>query len=208
MPNQNSKEVLDFLETLGSKDRGDNVTLGHTARVLGELAGFLIEEATANLQNKGHMATGETAASMKIVNVKANTNIMSLDVELLSTYKFLDQGVRGTEGGAGKYSFKTKYPSKKMALAILKWYRKRGAGGKIKYKAKSKNEGKNQKLNRAIKNADNLKSLAYATATNIKKKGIEKTLFFSNAIKATKARQKQMYAKAFKLDIIESINKN
>lgn len=205
---QNSQSILDFLGTIGSKDRGDGVSLNNTAKALVELADFMITTARNNLDKKGNMATGRTASSMKAVNIQTAAAKMSLDIEILSTYKFLDQGVKGVEGGTGKYAFKTKYPNKKMATAILKWLRKRGAGGRTKDKAVSKNEAKNKRIYKKTSSADNLKSLAYATAASIKKKGIRPTKFFSNAVKATEKLQKQKYAKALKLDIIQTINNN
>lgn len=205
---QNSQSTLDFLGTIGSKDRGDNVSLNNTAKALVELAEFMITTARKNLDKKGNMATGRTASSMKAVNIQASAAKMSLDIEILSTYKFLDQGVKGVEGGKGKYAFKTKYANKKMATAILKWLRKRGAGGKVKYKAVSKNEKKNKRINKTLSTADNFKSLAYAVSVGIKKKGIDPTYFFTDAIKATEKLQKQKYAKALKLDIIQTINNN
>lgn len=203
---QNSKDVLEFLGGLGSSDRGDDIKLGHTAKALIECGEFLIKKATANLQKKGHIATGETATSMHVANLQTQTTKMSLDVVLLSTYKFLDQGVRGTEGGAGKYAFKTKFPSKKMATALLKWIRTRSMKGRTKYKPKGAVEKKDVQLNKVVRSADNFKSLAYAVATNIKKKGIKKTSFFSDAIKDTKDFQKKKFAQAFKLDIIENLS--
>jgi hypothetical protein len=203
---QNSKQTLEFLGELGTTDRGDKVPLSHSANALVQLGEFLIKTATKNLQKKGHTATGETASSMRIVNLDIRTIKMSLDIEILDTYKFLDQGVKGTESGAGKYSFKTSHPNKKMATAILKWARKRSLSGKTKYKPKGVNEAKDVKMNKMVTGSDNLKGMAYAISTNIKKFGIEKTLFFSDAVKDTKALQKKKYADAFKLDIIENLS--
>src|SRR4249920_254290 len=115
---QNTKGTLNFLGTLGTVDRGDELPLNNTAKGLVELAGFLIETATDNLQKKGNIATGDTASSMKIVNLDLQGVKKSLDVQILSTYKFLDQGVKGTEGESGKYYFKTKHQGKKAQQAI------------------------------------------------------------------------------------------
>lgn len=201
---QNSKETLSFLDGLGSNDRGDKVEFNNVGAALVELADFLITTARDNMDKKGNTATGQTASSMKASNVKTNATKLQVDISLDSTYKFLDQGVKGVEGGTGKYQFKTKYPNKKMALAILKWVRKRGIA--TKYKAISKTERKNQRIKRMIKKSDNLKGMAYAISTNIKKKGIKPTYFFSKAIEATKKEQKKVYAEALKLDIIETFN--
>jgi hypothetical protein len=197
---QNSQEVLDYLDSVGDNDRGDAVKLNHTAQVLVELADFLITTARENLDKKGNTATGGTASSMQVGPAKTNATRVELDIEIASTYKFLNDGVKGTEGGRGKYSFKTKYPSKKMAEAISKWIKVRRVS--TKYKAISKNERKNQKIKRL---ADK-EGIAYAISTNIKKKGIDPTYFFSDAVKATQELQKDKYARAFKLDIIETLS--
>lgn len=201
---QNSKGTLSFLDGLGTKDRGDKVEFNNVGAALVELADFLITEARSNMDKNGNTATGQTASSMKASDVKTNATKLQVDISIDSTYKFLDQGVKGVESGKGKYQFKTIYPNKKMALAILKWVRKRGIA--TKYKAISKTERKNQRIKRMIKKSDNLKGMAYAISTNIKKKGIKPTKFFTKAIEATKKEQKKRFAEALKLDIIETFN--
>lgn len=203
---QNSKSTLAYLGTIGTKDRGD--AMPATAKALVELAGFLIETATDNLERKGNMATGGTAESMKIVNVDLAAPKMSLDVQILKTYKFLDQGVKGVKSGAGKYSFKNKYVGYMMANAIEKWLRKRGSSGRIKYKAVSKTERKNKRIHKTLHKVNDITALAFAVSTNIKKKGIKRTLFFTNAIKATQKELKKKFASSLKIDIINSINGN
>ena len=215
---QNSKKTLDFLGTIGSTDRGDGVTLNNTAAALVELAEFLITEGRRNLEKNGNTATGETATSMIAGPLQTNTNKMHIDISIASTYKFLNDGVKGVEGGTGKYQFKTKRVSKKMALAILKWIKRRRVVSKYKaYSSKDqgfkgRQVGKTERKNKAIKalsnSAESQKSLAYAIAANIKKKGIRPTKFFTNAIEATKRERKERFAKALKLDIIESLNSN
>lgn len=201
---QNSKGTLSFLDGLGSNDRGDKVEFNNVGAALVELADFLITEARGNMDKKGNTATGGTAKSMKASDVFTNATKLQVDISIDSTYKFLDQGVKGVEGGTGKYQFKTKYPNKKMALSILKWLRKRGVA--TKYKAISKTERKNQRIKNMVKKSDNLKGMAYAISTNIKKKGIKPTKFFTKAVEATKREQKKRFADALKLDIIETFS--
>jgi len=203
MANQNSKSTLDFLSTLGSKDRGD--AMPESAKALAQLAGFLIETATKNLERKGNMATGDTASSMKIVNVDLSGVNMSVEVEILKTYKFLDQGVKGTKSGSGKYSFKNKYVGYKMANAIEAWLRNRGSKGRIKYKAVSRTEKKDKSIHKALHKTNDITSLAFAVASSIKQKGIKKTLFFTNAVKETEKASRKKFAEAFKIDIINSL---
>lgn len=204
---QNRQSTLDFLDTLGTADRGDGIVMNASAKALVALGKFLIETASDNLEKKGNVASGDTISSMKIVNLDVKSVIMSLEVEILKTYKFLDEGVKGTKGGNGRYAFKNDLPSRKMVKAIEKWLRKRGKSGKIKYRGVSRNERKNKQINR-LNESNNIHSLAYAVARSIKQHGIKKTSFFSNAIRTTQKLQKKMYAEAFRIDIINSLNKN
>jgi len=208
---QNSKETIKWLGGVGSTDRGDRVSLNNVAQALVELGEFLIAKAENNLDKNGNRASGKTASSMKLVNLQTNATKMSLDVEILSSYKFLNEGVKGVESGSGKYAFKTKYPNKKMAGEIKKWLRVRKIVSK--YSPVSKTEAKNKKIKRMVDSADGrLTGLSYAISTNIKKHGIKPTYFFSgknySAIEATQREQKKRFAKAFKLDIIENLKSN
>lgn len=214
---QNSKSTLDFLGTIGSSDRGDEMP--ETAKALVHLAAYLIEKASDNMDRKENVASGGTIKSMKIVNLDLRGTAMSLDIEILKTYKFLDQGVKGVGGvGRGKYQFKNLFVSKKMATAILKWLRRRGKrasnypkkygayGTGLKTGGKGKIERKDLRIKKQIDNASNFKTLAYAVSTAIKKNGIKPTFFFTNAVKDTQKEVKKRFAAALKIDIINSIN--
>lgn len=218
---QNSADTLKWLGGIGSDDKGDKVVLNHTATALVDLAEFLITTAEENLDKKGNRATGKTAASMKIVNLSTNATKASLDIEILSTYKFLNEGVKGYESGKGKYQFKKpnwgrkkdgkkggKGKTPEIVVAIKKWLKDRKVVST--YKAISKTESKNKKIKKIVDSADGkLTGLSYAIATNIKKKGIKPTYFFSgksySAVEATVKKQKKLFADAFKLDIIETL---
>jgi hypothetical protein len=203
---QNSKATLDYLGGIGSDDRGDSLELSNSAAALVTLAGVIIGEATDNLERNGNIATGETATSMKARDIVVQGTNYELDIEIASTYKFLNDGVKGVESGKGKYSFKTKRPSKKMAAAILRWLKVRSLSGKIKYKAVSKNEGKNKRIHKVVSEAKNREALSYAVAASIKKRGIKPTKFFTKAIETARREQNTLFADALKLDIIESLN--
>jgi hypothetical protein len=231
---QNSKETIKWLGGVGSTDRGDRVSLNNVAQALVELGEFLIAKAENNLDKNGNRASGKTANSMKLVNLQTNATKMSLDVEIASTYKFLNEGVKGYESGTGKYQFnKPGWGRKKgqkagsgkvspMVLAILKWVKNRrivskySAHSSYSDKLKGDKYGATEKKNKQIKAlsdaATSQKSLAYAIATNIKKKGIKPTYFFSgknySAVESTQKEQKKRFAKAFKLDIIENLKSN
>lgn len=201
---QNSSSTLSFLDSLGNNDRGDKVKFNNVALALKEMAEHLVDTARANLENSGHTASGKTAASIHQSELMTNASRMQIDITLNKDYVFINDGVKGTEGGQGKYAFKNSHPNKKMALAIMKWIRVRRVA--TKYKALSKTEKKNQSIKKLSNKADSQKSLAYAIATNIKKKGIKPTKFFTKAVEATRKEQKKRFADALKLDIIETFS--
>ena len=205
---QNNSSTIKWLGGVGGITKSDQVSLNHVATALVELSEFLIDKASNNLTKGGHVATGGIISSMAAENVKTNATKMSLDIVIASDYKFINSGVKGVESGSGKYAFKTKYPNKKMAGAIKKWLKVRRIVSK--YAPISKTETKNKKINKLVESADGkLTGLSYAIATNIKKRGIKPTYFFSgksfSAVEATKKEQKKRYARAFKLDIIENL---
>jgi len=203
---QNSKSTLDFLGALGTR-RGD-VVIEKSAQGLVKLAAFLIEKASSNLERKRNVATGDTISSMQIVNLDFTGAKLSVDVQILSTYKFLDKGVKGTEGGTGKYKFKTPHPSKRMANAIDSWLRTRGIRGTLAKKYKPYATAKAGVEQKDVRIDQNKKGLAYAVATSIKKKGIRPTFFFTNAVKDTQKQAKKIIGQGFKLDIIQNLKLN
>lgn len=204
---QNSPEVLEFLKSLGTKDRGDkNLKLNNTAKALVRLGQTIIETATENLRRGKNIATGDIAASMKIKGLKTQATSAEMNIVIDSRFKFLNYGVNGVgKGGKGRYNFRYLGVSKKMHTAILTWLNKRGAGGRLKYAPISGNERKNKDIRAITSAAKSKEQLAYAVAMSIKKRGIKPTYFFSNAIRTAQAKARREMGAAFKLDIIESI---
>ena len=193
------------LDNLGSNDRGDKVTLSASVQALVDLAGHLISEAQSNLNKAGAEATGELESSIKATDIDITGSVAGINIELLDRYKFIDEGVNGVEQSQGsKFSFKTKTVPKGMKDSIKKWLRIRGRRA-VKYKPISKTERKDQGIAKTRKAADSQEGLAYAVATSVKKKGIKKTKFFTNALKSTEKRAKKEFGDAFKADIINSL---
>jgi hypothetical protein len=72
-----------------------------------------------------------------------------------------------------------------MATSILQWYRlgKAKTTNETQTKKLSKTQRKNRKLKQTVNKATSLKTLAYATASAIKRDGLRTTSYFDNAIK-------------------------
>jgi serine kinase of HPr protein (carbohydrate metabolism regulator) len=203
IPTGNKQLQLARLDLEGTTDRGDSIQLSNTARVLVDMAGYLISEAQNNLNNDGTNTTGDLESSMSISDLDISGQLMSVDVLILDRYKFINDGVKGVEGGTGKYQFKTIRPTVEMVRNIKSWLRKRGARA-TKYKAISRTERKDKRIKKMKTEAESQTSLAWAVATSVKKKGIKPTKFFTKAVRATEKKFREEMAKGIKLDIIES----
>lgn len=194
----------DYLSRIGENDRG----LKHAGSALIDAAAFLIAHAQDNLDRGGNVASGDLSSSIRAEEVIIDGSSLTIPILLNDYWKFIDQGVKGTEGGKGKFQFKTKYPSKKMALSILLWMRRRGIRAREfgKYRVeKTRTEQKDERIARKLKKTDSAKAMAYAISTNIKKKGIKPTKFMTNAVRDTEEYMKEKVMNGFKIDIIETI---
>lgn len=123
-----------------------------------------------------------------------------MDISALFYYKFVDQGVKGTKKGSGKYAFKNDGVGKKMMIAIRKWVIREGLKHKSdKYKAITKREAKRKSI------TDTSTSTAYAIAKSVKQKGIEPSGFFTDAVRSTQAAANEELGAALKIDIINTL---
>lgn len=200
MPNN-----LDFLDSIGTSRNEATVSLSNIEFVLYDWASKVIQDAQANLEKGANIASGALASSMKILPVEFAGSIYVLQITLADYYDFINKGVSGTENKRNSpYSFKNNYVGKPMALALLKWLRQ-GANKvrdtKPKKKAYGKLEKKNKGLAKLVNKTDSLKSLAYAVATSIKKKGIKPTHFLDNAVEKNYPLLKKQLEQALKNEV-------
>jgi hypothetical protein len=94
------------------------------------------------------------------------------------------KGVVSGNPSSSPYAFRNLKVSRNMQRSILLWYRKRGnaARNDDQRKKLSATQRKNRSIKRQVDAATRLKSMAYATAVNIKKKGIKRSGFFDDTI--------------------------
>lgn len=163
-----------------------------------------------NLEKAGAIASGDLT-DVGVPNAYSNDGVFTLEVgypigsKQLTYYDFINQGVKGVGGknakpkkNSGKYSYKSKFPNRKMALNIYKWLnqaRKTVSTDKLDL---SKTQKKKRKLTQILTEAENKKRLSYAISTAIKRDGIRATYYFDRAIK-------ENFGKDFKDSIAEAL---
>ena len=189
-----------FLDNLGSGRDSEGLKTDHVIDALVEIAGILLDETNKNLDKGGHNSSGALASSFKVVNPTVNGKVISLDIEALQYYQFLNNGVKGTKSGNGRYAFKNPYPSKQMVKEVGDWMKRAGMSTRNIKKSVSKQESKQSSV--AQLNA------AYAVARSIKMKGIKGTGFFDKAVQTASQKTKEILGKALKIDIINSLPNN
>lgn len=195
------------LDSLGNKDAGDKVLLSNTAQVLLDMGGVFVKEYLRRMQRSGNVDTGNGGDLVHISEIEIEGRAMSLDIMVPEYLLYQSFGVNGTEKHRGSvYSYGLKMPP---VAPILAWARRR-ANRADKYSSiqRSKNKkgmDKDRKLKSIVKQSNNYKSLAFAIAKNIQKKGIEATKDLQNTGVTIERIFKKEIAQGFKLDIINNL---
>lgn len=184
------KANLQSLSSFGSS-REDFVETGKMAEVeklLAEYAGKFITAAQRNLRSKQKIDTGALMDVQFEVGYMGKSFVLTLGYEAGSKaaeyWDFVNQGVAGvgkTLSGS-PYKFKTKGASKKMIDAMQGWISRHNIRPSDKYTI-SGLEKKRKSIRSTVSQTTKLRSLATAFARSIKKKGIQPTNYFDNALK-------------------------
>lgn len=189
-------EVLRGIES--NKDQFREVTsLPPVEQLLVLSAANFILKVQENLRSANKIDTGRLETDIAQGDVIRTPNGYSISVgypeqsQASKYYDFVNKGVQGVENQSkaprSPYKFKNVYPSKKMALELLKWYRRNtnAVRGESQSTIKSPLQKKRKKLSTMVNQSNRLKSLAYATAVSIKKKGLKTTGFFDKAVESS-----------------------
>lgn len=147
---------------------------------------FIIEELTSNLHKHDKDQPGKLIQSID-VKVKTEGTNVRFTLSMEDYYKFVDEGVQGTEGSSITSEFKFKKAGKRIPLdSIKKFIAARGISPAQNIKrGKQLSLIKNKKIKKVIKKINKQKDLdntAFAIGTSIKKHGIKPTYFFSDVI--------------------------
>lgn len=97
-------------------------------------------------------------------------------------YDFVNKGVKGVKSKTpnSPYSFKNIGVSRSMLKNIASWVDRNGI--RRNDVSITKRQAKRESLSKMVSEASKKKSIAYAVAVNIKKKGLKKTGYFDSAV--------------------------
>ena len=179
--------------------QSDFVVSGNMTRlekVLSTYAVKVIKEAQKNLKKSNSIDTG--ALNKVIFEVQQDGTKYNVVIGYYANspaskyFDYVNKGVKGLEGNQNTpYKFKTRYASKKMITAILKWIRRNGIKP-TETKKLSKLERKKKSIRAMVEQSKGVKignrlttdvGLATAISRNIKKKGLKSTHYLDDAMK-------------------------
>jgi hypothetical protein len=171
-----------------------------------------LNSAESNLKAKDRVASGALLDSIKPTEVQIFGQVYTLNINANDYYKFIDRGVKGWQSGNpsdSPYAFKksdgkgSHGTNSQMVTAIRKWLIKEGL--------KSKNISKNPKHSisaresRRQKITDTSTSAAIVISGQIRKNGLKKTNFWSDAEKSTMDYDNKNLSIALEIDILNSL---
>lgn len=193
-------EVLAKLESKGfgiSATEFDEITeLKGIEELMVLAAANFILQVQENLNQAGKIDTGTLASDIEKGEITNSGGVYSIDVgypkgsKASKYYDFVNKGVKGTRSGTpadSPYSFRSDMPGPSMTSAIAGWYRRHASYGRKETQKKNLSavQRKRKKLSKMVDANKRLRSLAYATAVNIKRRGLKKTGFFDKAIQSS-----------------------
>lgn len=183
-----AKAIADgFLDTLGSAPPSNDLPI--LEAVLEQAARSFIQSATDKLDKAKAIDTGELSTELTFaVTTLGKDYILTVGYSSTSRaakyFDYVNKGVSGTEKNQGSpYSFKNNKVSRAFVDAIAAWQKRQGIGASNIRKPVSGLERKRIGIRSTVKAASSLRSLAYATAVSIKKKGRKPTHYFDDAVK-------------------------
>ena len=171
--------------------------------ILADYAKKFINAAQRNLRAKQKIDTGTLFDMNFEVSYMGRNYVLTVGYEKGSKaeeyWDFVNKGVAGVGKSlsGSPYKFKTKGASKKMIDAMQGWISRHNIQPSDKYTIKGL-EKKRKSIRSTVSKTTKLRSLAVAFARGIKKKGIQPTNYFDNALKLFNSAE-------FQKDIAEAV---
>jgi hypothetical protein len=170
-----------------------------------------INSAVDNLNAADRVSTGGLAESIKPSEIIVMGKKMTININVLDYYKFIDKGVKGWrsgEPGDSPYAFKAPAgksgkKSSEMVTAIKKWLIKEG----LKSNSTSKNpkHAISARESRRQKITDTATSTAIMIAGMVRSKGLKKTNFWTDAEATASKFAEKEFETALTISVINSL---
>jgi len=195
-----------------SKDQFKAFTGDNLTRALYNVAVKFVNTASDNLNKADRVSSGALLESITPTEVQVLGKVFSIDINVADYYKFIDKGVKGWQSGNpsdSPYAFKApegKSSGKKsseMVTAIRKWLIKEGL--KMKSSSKNPKHAISSRESRRQKITDTSTSTAIMIAGMIRKRGLKKTNFWTDAEKSASDYASKQFGEALQVDIINSL---
>lgn len=194
-------EVLAFLDTIGEDSAAFQEATsmkGMEKMIILSAANFILK-VQENLNKAGKVDTGGLSTQItqgELIQTGTGYELeigYPADSKAAKYYDYVNKGVRGfiDESSApnSPYQYQSEYPEYGgvMHKAIMGWYRRNAGAGRREDQKKNLSavQRKRKKLSKMVDANKRLRSLAYATAINIKRRGLKKTGFFDKAIESS-----------------------
>jgi hypothetical protein len=180
---------------------------------LNNVAAAFIEAAADNLDKADRVSSGALLDSIKQSEIQILGKTLSIDISVLDYYKFIDKGVKGWQSGNPSDSpYEFKQPQKggsgkkssDMVTAIRKWLIKEGLASQT-LSRKSPTHAISSREKRRQKITDTSTSKAIVISGMIRKHGLKKTNFWTDAeATATKSAEAE-FGEALQISLINSL---
>ncbi len=177
------------------------------------VAAAFSDAAATNLQNADRVASGNLVESIKPSEIRITGSLMEIDISVLDYYKFIDKGVKGWQSGNpsdSPYAFKQPQKggsgkkSSEMVTAIRKWLVKEGMRSR-QLSRKSPTHAISSREKRRQKITDTATSTAIKVAGIIRRQGLKKTNFWTDAGETASKVAEQEFGTALQISIINSL---
>jgi len=191
----NQRELLaeGFLDTIGDErvDFSSAAELPVTSRLLVLAAASFVQRVQENLDRMGKVSTGTLSTDIIRGKVSQGGGSVSIEVGYPASsagaryYDFVNKGVKGLDSGQpaeSPYSFKKYSAPPVMVDALLGWLRQNNITAREETQRENLSplQSKRKGL-RELAKGDPQRSLAYAIARSIKRRGLPYTGFFDDA---------------------------
>ena len=216
---QAQNEGMDVLNSLGIGKSISELQLTEVETLMFTAATKFMDLAKKTIERKGKVDTGNLSdmTISQVSQTKYGSYTITIGYDKTNPaskyYDFQNKGVKGIKSNQpnSPYKYRTLNVSKSMVEALMKWYLRHKSYIRTEDQRKNltANQLKSKNVGSVVSQAKKLRSIAEATAKNIKKRGMPRIGFFDDNIdKVFNEAFRQKLAVAIGEDIIINIRQN